>query len=309
MSTVALDASTLPPAGAGSPDSARLNRSAADGGELTFDDVIDIINPLQHLPIVSTIYRAITGDQISPHARAIGAGLYGGPAGALSAGAAMAAEQALGTTAEDTLAGFFADDAPGDAVAALPDAPGSPPASLTPALPAVVPTPPATVAPAAAAPTPPPKAATVSSPPTVAAATSAPDPAPAPTLPFTAKDRPRMFALPGAEARRISLVPAEPDIAKADRPEPAVQAQVPTPTLAAGPLPTAAEPGPLAGVTSLSSAQGALLDRFIAGGVQTLGPTTPDAAGASAEWFAHQMQTNLQKYAEAQRTADRLAAR
>ena len=29
-----------------------------------FDDVLDAINPLQHIPIVSTIYRAITGDKI-----------------------------------------------------------------------------------------------------------------------------------------------------------------------------------------------------------------------------------------------------
>ena len=54
--------------------------------DLTFDDFIDVINPLHHLPIVSTIYRAITGDQISVHARAMGGGLYGGPIGLLAAG-------------------------------------------------------------------------------------------------------------------------------------------------------------------------------------------------------------------------------
>ena len=32
--------------------------------DFTFDDFLDIINPLQHLPIVSMIYRAITGDNI-----------------------------------------------------------------------------------------------------------------------------------------------------------------------------------------------------------------------------------------------------
>jgi hypothetical protein len=32
----------------------------------TFAEFLDIINPLQHIPVVSTIYRAITGDQISP---------------------------------------------------------------------------------------------------------------------------------------------------------------------------------------------------------------------------------------------------
>ena len=36
---------------------------------MSFSDLLDIINPLQQLPIVSTIYRAITGDP-SPRAGA-----------------------------------------------------------------------------------------------------------------------------------------------------------------------------------------------------------------------------------------------
>jgi hypothetical protein len=44
--------------------------------EFTFDDFIDIINPLHHIPVVSTIYRALSGDQIWVHARALGGGLY-----------------------------------------------------------------------------------------------------------------------------------------------------------------------------------------------------------------------------------------
>ncbi|MDP6473864.1 MAG: hypothetical protein QF894_03030 [Alphaproteobacteria bacterium] len=34
----------------------------ADG--FGFDDFLDLINPLQHIPIISTIYREITGDTI-----------------------------------------------------------------------------------------------------------------------------------------------------------------------------------------------------------------------------------------------------
>jgi hypothetical protein len=52
--------------------------------DFSFDDVIDIINPLQHLPVVSMIYREITGDTIKPMAQIIGGGLYGGPVGAIS---------------------------------------------------------------------------------------------------------------------------------------------------------------------------------------------------------------------------------
>ncbi|MEQ9122089.1 MAG: hypothetical protein RIM80_05935, partial [Alphaproteobacteria bacterium] len=56
------------------------------------------------------IYRAITGDDISVKARAIGGGLYGGPIGLLAAGATMAVEEATGLTAEGTLASVFSGD-------------------------------------------------------------------------------------------------------------------------------------------------------------------------------------------------------
>lgn len=60
--------------------------SAADNGGwgpdgFGFDDFVDIINPLQHLPFVSTLYREFTGDTIAPAARTAGSALYGGPAG------------------------------------------------------------------------------------------------------------------------------------------------------------------------------------------------------------------------------------
>jgi hypothetical protein len=48
---------------------------------LTFGDVIDVINPLQHIPIVGMIYRWLTGDEISPAASLAGGFLFGGPIG------------------------------------------------------------------------------------------------------------------------------------------------------------------------------------------------------------------------------------
>ena len=47
----------------------------------TFADFVDVINPLQHIPLVSQAYRAITGDEISPGSRLAGATLFGGPVG------------------------------------------------------------------------------------------------------------------------------------------------------------------------------------------------------------------------------------
>lgn len=48
----------------------------------TFGDIIDIINPLQHIPIVNSIYRKITGDVIAPAMEIAGGALFGGPLGA-----------------------------------------------------------------------------------------------------------------------------------------------------------------------------------------------------------------------------------
>ena len=66
----------------------------ADG--LTFGDILDLINPLQHIPVVSTIYRAITGDEISPGARIAGGALFGGPIGLALAAVNAVVETATG---------------------------------------------------------------------------------------------------------------------------------------------------------------------------------------------------------------------
>lgn len=47
-----------------------------------FGDLLDMINPLQHLPVVGSLYRELTGDEIRPIAKIIGGGVYGGVAGA-----------------------------------------------------------------------------------------------------------------------------------------------------------------------------------------------------------------------------------
>ncbi len=49
--------------------------------ELSFWDFVDIINPLQHIPLVGSLYRYVTGDEITGAARVAGGGIYGGPMG------------------------------------------------------------------------------------------------------------------------------------------------------------------------------------------------------------------------------------
>ena len=46
-----------------------------------FADLIDVINPLQHIPIVNNIYRSLTGDTIGGFANVVGSTLFGGPIG------------------------------------------------------------------------------------------------------------------------------------------------------------------------------------------------------------------------------------
>ena len=91
---------SIDPAQVGTP---RRAASPGTGGSklwsddgFTFRDVLDLINPLQHIPVISTIYRAITGDKIDTGARLIGGGLFGGPIGFAAAAANVAVTEAAG---------------------------------------------------------------------------------------------------------------------------------------------------------------------------------------------------------------------
>mgnify|MGYP003644501364 FL=1 len=77
---------------AGNPRSGPGFKPFGDDG-LTFADVIDIVNPLQHIPILSTFYRKLTGDTIDPAIRIAGGALFGGPLGALASTLAVAVNE------------------------------------------------------------------------------------------------------------------------------------------------------------------------------------------------------------------------
>jgi hypothetical protein len=79
-------------------------------GEDFFSTLLDIINPLQHIPLVSNLYREITGDEISPAARLMGGGLFGGPIGFASASANVILEQASGDDLLGHALAMFSDD-------------------------------------------------------------------------------------------------------------------------------------------------------------------------------------------------------
>jgi hypothetical protein len=76
-------------------------------GESFFDHILDVVNPLQHLPLVGTLYRALTGDKMGPVEKIMGDTLYGGLWGAVSSIASVAFEGITGKSPEDTVLGWF----------------------------------------------------------------------------------------------------------------------------------------------------------------------------------------------------------
>lgn len=116
-------ATMRPPEG---PEAVRYDNVFGKEG-LSFDDILDTLNPLQHLPVVSTIYRQITGDEISSGARLAGGALYGGPVGVLGAAINAASVESNGQDlGQRAYAALFGEDVPpGTAVAeaARPNAP------------------------------------------------------------------------------------------------------------------------------------------------------------------------------------------
>jgi len=63
--------------------------------DLAFDDVLDFINPLQHIPIIGSIYRAVTGDTIKPEVQVAGSIAFGLATGSVLASAATGIASAL----------------------------------------------------------------------------------------------------------------------------------------------------------------------------------------------------------------------
>lgn len=75
-------------------------------------DLIDMINPLQHIPIVSTLYRAVTGDTIKPISQIIGGAAFGGFIGAAGGIANAIVTAETGRDIGENVMGFISGDKP-----------------------------------------------------------------------------------------------------------------------------------------------------------------------------------------------------
>lgn len=95
------------PAAASPAAQSRAASAPSGGGESFFSELLDIVNPLQHLPVIGTIYRALTGDRVDAFAKVAGDALYGGVWGAAGAVADVAFEAATGKSVEDTVLALF----------------------------------------------------------------------------------------------------------------------------------------------------------------------------------------------------------
>jgi len=63
--------------------SASMAKSTNQGSDsFGFADLVDMVNPMHHVPIVGHIYRELTGDEIKPIGKIMGGAAFGGPLGA-----------------------------------------------------------------------------------------------------------------------------------------------------------------------------------------------------------------------------------
>lgn len=76
----------------------------------TFADLVDIINPLQHFPIVSTLYREASGDALAPGPRVMGSTLYFGPIGLVGSLANVFVENQTGKDVGQHIADWVLPD-------------------------------------------------------------------------------------------------------------------------------------------------------------------------------------------------------
>ncbi len=91
----------------------QLTVTAPAAHRSAFDTLLSELNPLQYLPVIGSIYRAVTGDTISEEARTVGSlvvsGLTGGPVGVAMNIAELAVEKVTGLDPEKISQGLLAD--------------------------------------------------------------------------------------------------------------------------------------------------------------------------------------------------------
>lgn len=253
--------------------------------EMSFWDFLDVVNPLQHIPVIGHIYREITGDQINGTARVMGGILFGGVLGGAVAVANAVVEDTSGRdVGEHMLAALgLSDDAPESAqpqIAALGDNAGKPPT-------AAIVTPPGTSEQTAA--------------PTATPAADAMPPAPgARTATATNADLRTALASPAGEHRPGKMPARDTPLASSLMARHRIAA-------AQGPQLVAATPAPAGAIPAPSAPNAAGSAAASASAVPAANADQPIAA-VPPERMPDVMLRNLAKYEQARRSALRQAA-
>lgn len=78
----------------------------------SFWDVLDVVNPLHHIPVVGSLYRELTGDAIGTGPRLAGGALFGGLIGLGAAFVNMILEGLTGRDAGEHVIALFGDRSP-----------------------------------------------------------------------------------------------------------------------------------------------------------------------------------------------------
>lgn len=84
---------------------------------LSFRDVLDAINPLNHIPIVSDIFASATGHKPSSLSKLAGGAIIGGPIGFVASLAGVIFEDATGTSPVGAVVAALTGEAVGTQVA------------------------------------------------------------------------------------------------------------------------------------------------------------------------------------------------
>ncbi|MGA1859480.1 hypothetical protein VH569_26115 [Azospirillum sp. 11R-A] len=120
-----LAAQAVTPPSTHSKPSAEPEETLADRMSVGFDDLLDVVNPLQQLPVVSSVYREATGEEISIPARLAGGFLFGGLPGLIGSAAMVAFEEVTGDSVLGHI-GSLLEEGPETATAEGPPAGGLP---------------------------------------------------------------------------------------------------------------------------------------------------------------------------------------
>jgi hypothetical protein len=107
MSIRAIPAAPAPQTQAPAAKSQSAAGQSDDGWDFSFKNLFDLINPLQHIPVIGTIYRNLTGDRPALPEKIAGDTLYGGLLGFVCSVADSAFTALTGKDFGDTVLAFF----------------------------------------------------------------------------------------------------------------------------------------------------------------------------------------------------------